>query len=107
MSEGYPVTNTDILRKSVSVFAAVMLLLAVLFSAFFISEELHHDCTGEDCPICRTISLCETLLNRAFSGTAVMAVSFLAVITVMFDCLLPGIPDITDTLVSNKVRLDT
>lgn len=36
-----------------------LLLLTLFFSMLFISEEMgHHDCTGEDCPVCAVIDIC-------------------------------------------------
>ena len=42
--------------------AGVLMLVFVLFSVFFIAHEAHHDCTGEDCPVCAAIRLCERIL---------------------------------------------
>ena len=41
---------------------AVLVLLAVLFPAFFIACEADHDCTGDCCGVCLSIRQCEALL---------------------------------------------
>ena len=48
--------------------AAVILLALYLFITFssvsFIMAEAHHDCTGENCPICREIHIVQAVLNN-------------------------------------------
>ena len=53
--------------RSKRVFAAILSLLvvfAVFFSAMFILAEADHDCSGEDCPVCRIIMLAEESLKK-------------------------------------------
>jgi len=48
--------------------AAVILLALYFFITFlsvsFIMTEAHHDCTGENCPICREIHIVQAALNN-------------------------------------------
>ena len=52
---------------------AVLLIVFVLFaSLYFILHEAHHDCSGEDCPVCRLITVCrDTLKGFAFISVLV------------------------------------
>ena len=42
---------------------AVVLAVVMLSSAVYIGVEADHDCSGDDCAICRQISICENLLK--------------------------------------------
>ncbi len=52
------------LFKGFALVLGVVLLFSMLFSAFFITAEYHHDCTGEDCPICQMVALCENFVEN-------------------------------------------
>ncbi len=42
----------------------VLLVIFVLFaSLYFVLHEAHHDCEGEDCPVCRLIAICRNTLR--------------------------------------------
>ena len=45
---------------------AVVLAVAMLSSAVYIAVKADHDCSGDDCAICRQISICENLRTKAF-----------------------------------------
>ena len=48
-------------------------LLAILVSLTFCAEEVNHDCTGADCPICAEIAMCITLLQTTSVAAAITA----------------------------------
>ncbi|MCR5233870.1 MAG: hypothetical protein K6E53_08170 [Lachnospiraceae bacterium] len=85
---------------------AVMMLVVILVSSFFIAAHTDHDCTGEDCPICACIQQCENTIRRIGSGiTAESAV----IIPVLISLLIISfcVPSFQrDTPVSAKVRLN-
>lgn len=90
--------------KNAAVVLAAVFLMIVLASALF--EVLHadHDCSGENCPVCVQISVCEKLLT---SGTVSAAVVMLAVCSA---AALTSVRKIKsskrrDTLLSLKVML--
>lgn len=84
----------------------VMLLLAVLFSAFYIAVEADHDCCGEGCRICVCIHQCRNVLRQFGIGAAVRQSAVLPVCAVLFAAMLVVAAFRQDTLVSEKVRLD-
>lgn len=54
-------------KKEKSIIAAVLsivVLLSLVFSVYFIQAEAHHDCIGDDCPICATLDLCEATVKQ-------------------------------------------
>lgn len=88
---------------------AVLIAFAVLFimlsSALYIAVEADHDCTGQDCPICEQIHVCENNLKNV--SLAVCTVAFAAELQYI---LCRKISDCTDfvqshTLVTFKVKL--
>ncbi len=85
---------------------ALMMLLVLLFSSFFIAAHADHDCTGEDCPICLCIHECENIIRGMGNGTTFLAVAGVTVSAVLI-LMSSGVFSYTwDTPVSRKVRLD-
>lgn len=56
--------------KIISVFMACMIIFSLLSATVFISNYTHHDCSGEDCPICEQLHVTEGLIHR-FSAVIV------------------------------------
>lgn len=84
----------------------LMLLVLVLFSAFYIAAEADHDCCGKDCPICACIHQCENTLRGIGDGVAVRSGAVAPVIFVFFVAAFVITAVSQDTLVSRKVRLN-
>ena len=84
---------------------AAVLAVVMLSSAVYIAVEADHDCSGEDCAICRQISICENLLKTL--GLAGAAAAITAAFTyTMCKAILPCAEmNGTLTLVSLKVKL--
>ena len=84
---------------------AAVLAVVLLSSAIYLAVEANHDCSGDDCAICRQISICENLLKSL--GLAGAAAAITAVLTyTMCRAILSCTEMIgTLTLVSLKVKL--
>ena len=84
---------------------AVVLAVVMLSSAIYLAVEANHDCSGEDCAICRQISICENLLKTLGLAGAAAAVTAAFTYT-MCKAILPC-AETTDTLtlVALKVKL--
>ena len=84
---------------------AAVLAVVLLSSAIYLAVEANHDCSGDDCAICRQISICENLLKSL--GIAGAAAAITAVLTyTVCRAILPCTETIgTLTLVSLKVKL--
>lgn len=50
-------------KRIISGSIAFLMLAVMLFSAFYITAEAEHDCSGHDCPICVCIQQCENMLQ--------------------------------------------
>lgn len=80
-------------------------LLALVFSAFYIAAEADHDCPGESCEVCRHIAQCEKLLRT------LLLLAAAALFAVAKDALFSVRPTdraasaVGDTPVSLKVKL--
>lgn len=91
-------------RSTLSIIAALAVLFVVLISSFFVAEETNHDCTGEDCPICYEISVCQETVRKL----TVVGVVFAAILLLSVCVELPvaqSRPAVCRTLISLKVKL--
>ena len=84
---------------------AAVLAAVMLSSAIYIAVEANHDCSGDDCAICRQISICENLLKSL--GLAGAAAVFAAAVRYALCRVIPSCAELvrTFTLVSLKVKL--
>ena len=84
---------------------AAVLAAVMLSSAIYLAVEANHDCSGDDCAICRQISICENLLKTLGLAGAAAAISAVLTYT-MCKAILPCAETIgTLTLVALKVKL--
>ena len=84
---------------------AAVLAVVMLSSAVYIAAEADHDCSGEDCAICRQISTCENLLRSLGFAGAAAAVTAAFTYTLCKAVLPCTETNGTLTLVSLKVKL--
>ena len=90
-----------------SIAVSFLLLLTLFFSLLFIAEEMgHHDCTGEDCPVCAVIELCINNVEKC--GTAIIAAAIAAVVMITFSNDENKYKEeiVFSSLTGNKVRLN-
>ncbi len=93
-------------RKITACIMAFMMLLFMLSSFFFISSHVHHNCHGEDCPVCACIQMCENSIRGCGSEAAAVASVIIPILAFILT-ISAGVNSFTpDTLVSRKVRLD-
>jgi len=69
------IVHAKMAKASIALITAA-LLSVILLSVCFIAMEAVHDCSGEDCPVCLLIALCEQNIQK------VKAVLILIVISV-------------------------
>ena len=93
-------------KKIAAGVVCILMIAAVLFSAFYISAESGHDCTGDNCPICACICQCEKTLHQMGDGTPVMTVAAIPVILYVLKAFFAACELLQDTPVSEKVRLN-
>ena len=51
-------------KRVIAAIMAALILCAIVCSLVFIRIEAHHDCRGDDCPVCEHIALCRDALWR-------------------------------------------
>ncbi len=96
-------TNTN---RTIAGIMAAMMLVVMLFSGIFIIEHADHECSGEDCPICESIQLCESMLPGLGIGIPEAGMQFIPLVAILVIISIPVCSVIADTPVSNKVRLN-
>ena len=84
---------------------AAVLAVIMLSSAVYIAVEADHDCSGENCAICRQISTCENLLKSLGFAGAAAAITAAFIYTLRKAVLPCTETNGTLTLVSLKVKL--
>lgn len=65
-------------KRILSLSISLLLVLVLLFSVAFVIAEAEHDCSGEDCPVCRFLSIVENTLKKLSFAIAVAAAFLLA-----------------------------
>lgn len=95
-------------KKSVLALAvAVMVLIAMVFSAAYVAREADHTCLGDGCAICHQITQCTKNLNLPAHGTnAAMLMAALTYALYLQASECSGYPQ-NATLVGLKVKLST
>ena len=84
---------------------AAVLAGVMLSSAVYIAVEADHDCSGDNCAICRQISICENLLKSLGLAGAAAAITAAFTYTVCRAILPCAEMTGTLTLVALKVKL--
>ena len=85
---------------------ATIMIVIVLFFSFFIATETHHDCTGEDCPICACVSQCEETIRQVGSGVVIQTtiIEYVVVTILIAFGFINSLHAITP--ITTKVRLN-
>ncbi len=94
-------------KRVAALLLCIGLVFALAVSSACIAHEAGHDCTGEDCPICRIIATNEDVLRM--SGLAVlMLLALFALPDGSFACQEQQLlcRPVSGTLVSWKIRLN-
>lgn len=92
-------------KRIVAGIMGILMLVCMLFSAFYIAAEIDHDCTGDDCPICVCIQQCVKILDQVADGAVQVSVA-IPVFFIFLFVLFSVRSIVQETLVSKKVRLN-
>ncbi len=94
-------------KRTAALLLCIGLVFALAVSSAFIAHEAGHDCSGDDCPICRMIAVSVNLLRAL--GLAVLILSALFAL-LQEGCVRRKQPRLclpaSCTLVSWKIRLN-
>ena len=93
-------------KRSFVCVMAVMMLMVVLFSSFFIAAHADHECDDRDCPVCACIQQCEKNLRGAGDGIITGMSVIIPLLVFFLPVSLPVCSLTGDTPVSQKVRLN-
>ncbi len=95
-------------RKRVgALLLCIGLVLVLSVSAAFVIHEAGHDCTGEDCPICRNIAINIRLLCTAgLAALVLLAFRLLPVVFAVYSRRDRHAHSYPETLVRWKIRLN-
>ena len=92
-------------KRVLAMLMAVAIFAVMLTSAFFLAEEVHHDCIGDGCQICFQMNICRGIL-KSLSLALHAAVAALAVACILYGSIRPrGESSDHVTLVTLKVKL--
>ncbi len=93
-------------KKKTLVFAlSVLLCMTMVFAQLFIITHYHHDCCGENCPVCREIAACTVYLHGAGSCLIAVACVLLFSLIILKVFIIESSVHNSITLVSLKVKL--
>ncbi len=98
-------TKYNFIKKAAPVLALILLLVSLAAAGYPVYEH-HHDCHGEDCPICETVKLCEGLVKVFGTGLAGVITVFAAVLSVKLTVRPDARKIAYARPVSEKVRLN-
>lgn len=93
-------------KRLASGIIGIMMLIIMLFSAFYIASEAVHDCCDDDCPICSCIQFCKNTLHQVCLALPdqVRLLLFVGIILLLkniFEVLRPH-----ESLISMKIRMN-
>lgn len=93
-------------KKIISLFLAIFMIFIMIFSVGYIASHLHHDCTGDDCPICFEMQICLNTI-KIFSIAVIAAVILLGLqFKLQKNKILSQEKKINSSLFSLKVKLN-
>lgn len=94
------------MRKITSLIMIIIVFFVVVLSTFYIAHEYHHECDGDECPICILIEQCENTLKQIKDGIPSGFHFIIPLFFVMTQLLYCVTYIISETLVSNKIRMN-
>lgn len=94
-------------KRFAALLLCVGLVLVLTASAFLLIHESDHDCSGEDCPVCRLIAINIRLLRTlGLAVLALLSLFFLRAGQSVSRCPERSVRSFSGTLVTWKIRLD-
>ncbi|MCR5202136.1 MAG: hypothetical protein K6D02_03460 [Lachnospiraceae bacterium] len=98
--------NKNVYKKAFTFALILVFSVMVLFSLYYISEHLIHECEGKDCHICMLMEQFSSNIKKlgVVSLTTLVVISLIAFIINVFS--IYSIYKSKESLVSFKVRID-
>ena len=98
--------NTSVSRRLLTALMTVVLVMSVFVSLAYLIEEADHECSGNDCPVCRTISICRRNIHSIIAVASAVAVLILAVHTVLQSYSICIAENSGFSLIEQKIRMN-
>ena len=99
---GPPSRRREITRAGL----ALALVLVLLMPSLFIVAESHHDCTGDQCPVCKVVAGAVQMEQQGADVPQALAVATLLLAATVAACLRRTLLLAVDTPVSLRVRMN-
>ncbi|MBQ7558635.1 MAG: hypothetical protein IJT20_00050 [Synergistaceae bacterium] len=95
------------MSKKITALLCFIYFSAIIFSVAFVALEITHDCTGEDCPICGCVVLCQKTLRQIFDFSALFSAAsgILFVVIIRNFSVFPIAVSAEKTPVALKIKL--
>lgn len=88
-----------------AIILSLIIILSILFSVIYITGNINHECSGNNCNVCHNIEICEQVINQ-IGLSFFYVIKILPVITIiglLYCCLNRFLTHIT--LITLKVQL--
>lgn len=92
-------------KRRLAIIISCVYIAALLLFGVFISIHAGHDCTGEDCAICATISSCEHMLRTLAAMLIALGLCTMCAAALHARYITVRADEESRTLVSLKVKL--
>jgi hypothetical protein len=69
------------LKNIVALSMTILIFLALIYAHIFIVTHIHHNCSGEGCPICSEIQLAKAMIQQISSAilTVIYLITFVCI----------------------------
>ena len=91
-------------RRMGALLAAILLFCSILFMLFFLSHEVTHECSGENCEICFCMDFCVNVISHLKTSAAGLILSAILATGLIFVSASSREKLVCNTLVSMKIR---
>lgn len=94
-------------NRAAALGAVISMVLLLMCSLAFIADRADHDCCEDHCSVCEAIRQCAENLKTSAKGTEKTAAVYIIAAVLTAVILLSEQYCISETLISQKVRLDS
>ncbi|MBQ3374919.1 MAG: hypothetical protein IJG49_00630 [Erysipelotrichaceae bacterium] len=100
------VRNTYVSRRLLTALMTAVLIMSVFVSLAYVIEEADHECSGNDCPVCRTLSICRRSIHGTITVISAAAVLIITVHIVLCSCSICIAENSGFSLITQKTRMN-
>ncbi|MBR6004542.1 MAG: hypothetical protein IK068_07470 [Lachnospiraceae bacterium] len=94
------------LNRGFKALVASVLVLSLMLSLSFVAFEAHHDCEGEDCPICICLEECVNTIKGFCDSLPILSAFVAVILTVALCSFVESKELVFNTPISIKVRMN-